>query len=76
VSRFQDFTIPPSLHPLVRRIFEEMKTQEISKSEMARRIGIRRESIWLWERHNPQLLNLEAAGTVLGLKLKWVRDTR
>ena len=63
-------TVPQHAHPLVRRLFAEMRRQRASTAVVAERAGlISRMTLCGWRHHTPTLDNLEAALNVLGLKL-------
>ena len=62
--------LPEHTHPLVRRLFDEMNKQMTTCEEVAARVGVHHETVGKWRRrHPPDLLNLDAAYTALGLEL-------
>lgn len=69
LHRYRRATVPPNVHPLVRRLFEEMRRQRVSPRDVAIRAGLGTSSVFNWRRHTPTLANLEAALNVLGLRL-------
>ena len=62
-------TVPQHAHPLVRRLFAEMRRQRASAAVVAARAGISERTLKGWRHHAPTLQNLDAALNVLGLKL-------
>lgn len=65
-------------HPLVRRFFELVNCRQMTIAAIARRSGVRRNSIFKWRESTPTLPSLEAALNVLGYRLAIVplEDTR
>lgn len=64
----------PKAHPIVQALFKEARYQQVGLSEIAEATGVARETIQNWGlRSSPMLVNVEAAGAFLGLKLVWRR---
>ncbi len=63
-------TLTDGMHPLTRRLFEEVNDQCATIDEIAKRSGVNRHTFsrWRWKTH-PRLDNLQAALNVLGLEL-------
>lgn len=67
---FRRLLPPEGAHPLVRRLFEEMNHQQIGILDMSERSGVNKNTINDWKRRSmPQVHNLEACFTVLGLRM-------
>lgn len=67
---------PPSAHPLVRRLYEEMRRQKMGVTDLAERTGVHRKTICRWRRdRSPNLVNVEACLNAFGLELA-VRQKR
>jgi DNA-binding phage protein len=67
---FRRLSIPDKAHPLVRRLFEEMNEQCIGIMDLADRAGISRYTLKGWRKnHSPEINNLEACYSVLGMAL-------
>lgn len=74
---FRRLSLPDNSHPLVRRLFEEMNHQQIGILDMSKRSGVNKNTINDWKRRSvPQVHNLEACFTVLGLKLTIAKGER
>jgi DNA-binding phage protein len=70
MRKFRPLNIPSKAHPLVRRMFEEMNYQRIGVLDMSDKTGVNKNTINDWKnRSNPQVQNLEACFTALGLQL-------
>lgn len=71
---FRRLTVPVRAHPLVRKLFEEMNRQQIGMLDPAERSGINKNTINDWKNRSvPQVHNLAACFTVLGLELTATR---
>lgn len=67
---FRRITVPTCVHPLVRKLFEEMNRQQIGMLDMAERTGIGHSTMKHWKTMcAPSLANLEACYNVLGMKI-------
>ena len=67
---FRKVGVPTNVHPLVRRLFEEMNYQRIGVLDLAERSGVNKNTIKDWKnRSMPRLDNIDACYNVLGLKL-------
>jgi DNA-binding phage protein len=74
MRQFRRLTVPDRAHPLVRRMFEEMNYQRIGMVDLAERSGVNKNTIKDWkDRSVPQVHNLAACFTVLGLELTVAR---
>lgn len=63
-------TVPARAHPLVKRIFAEMRRQGVTYVELGERSGLARETLTAWRVRNiPDLTSLEAVLGALGLKI-------
>lgn len=61
---------PAHAHPLVRRLFAEMKRQRVSVRELAARTGMTDQTIYYWRTAKaPSVPNIEAAFNALGFDL-------
>lgn len=70
MRQFRRLTVPDHAHPLVRRLFVEMNRQQIGMLDLADRSGVNKNTINDWKRRSiPQVHNLAACLTVLGLEL-------
>jgi transposase-like protein len=77
VRQFRRLSVPSRAHPLVRHLYEEMNHQQIGILDMSQRSGINKNTINDWKRRSiPQVHNLEACFSVLGLKLTIVKSER
>ena len=77
MRQFRRLSVPSRAHPLVRRLFEEMNHQRIGILDMSQRSGINKNTINDWKRRSiPQVHNLEACFSVLGLKMTTVKSER
>jgi hypothetical protein len=62
--------VPVNVHPLVRRLFEEMNREQIGILDMSKRSGVNKNTLNDWKaRSNPQIQNLDACFAVLGMEL-------
>lgn len=62
--------VPLHTHPLVRRLFQELNSQNTTITEIAERAGFRRGTISDWRyRQEPRISDLDAVLNVLGLQL-------
>lgn len=69
-ERYTRVSIPERCHPLVRKLFEEMREQQIGVLDMAARSGINPNTLKDWRtRTMPRVADLEACFNVLGLSL-------
>lgn len=60
-------------HPLARDLFHKMNEQRASITDVAERAGISLATMVKWkQRHSPNIETLEAAGNVLGYRLRWI----
>lgn len=67
--------VAPHAHPLARELFEEARRQQAAITDVAERAGISLATLVKWKyRHSPVVPTLEAAGNVLGMRLKWSRQ--
>ena len=67
---FHPLKVPVNVHPLVRRLFEEMNREQIGILDMAKRSGVNKNTLNDWKaRSNPQIQNLDACFAVLGMEL-------
>lgn len=67
---FRRLTIPKHVDPLVIRLFEEMRTQQIGVLDMAEKSGVSHDTLKNWRHHsNPRLPDIRACFDVLGLRL-------
>lgn len=74
---FRRLSLPDNSHPLVRRLFEEMNHQQIGILDMSKRSGVNKNTINDWKRSSvPQVHNLEACFSVLGLRLTIAKGER
>jgi len=56
-------------------LFEEARRQQAAITDVAERAGISLATLVKWKyRHSPVVPTLEAAGNVLGMRLKWSRQ--
>ena len=70
MRHFHPLKVPVNVHPLVRRLFEEMNRAQIGILDMSKRSGVNKNTLNDWKaRSNPQVQNLDACFAVLGLKL-------
>ena len=68
---FRNLTIPENVHPLVKRLFEEMNREQIGILDMAARSGVNKNTLNDWKsRSAPQIQNLDACFAVLGMRLE------
>lgn len=66
--------IPQKCHPLIRRMFEIMNSEQVMISEVAPRAGVCRHTFNIWrKRQSPRLFDFEAALNALGYELRIVR---
>lgn len=66
--------IPDHVHPLIRRLFCEMSSQQIGVVEMAEKSGIHKDTFRRWrDKSEPRLSDLDACFNVLGYELT-IRD--
>jgi len=74
----KQYQVPYDCHPVVTKLFEEMRTQKCTYKMMKERSGIDTHTLRAWRtRTIPTIDNLEACLNVLGLTLttkKRVRD--
>lgn len=69
--RFRTHTIPEKAHPLVKRLFTEMNTREVTMLRLSIDSGVSIRAIDTWRRsHTPNLVSLEACFNALGLSLQ------
>lgn len=67
---FRRLAVPENVHPLVKRLFEEMNHQQLGILDMSKRSGINKNTINDWKRRSvPQVHNLAACFSVLGMEL-------
>jgi len=72
---FRKLIVPENVHPLVRRLFEEMNYQQIGILDMADRSGINKNTINDWKKRSvPNAANLSACYAVLGMELSLSRN--
>lgn len=72
---FRKLIVPENVHPLVRRLFEEMNYQQIGILDMADRSGINKNTINDWKKRSvPNVANLSACYAVLGMELSLSRN--
>ncbi|MET3648052.1 hypothetical protein [Phyllobacterium ifriqiyense] len=65
--------IPQHAHPLVRRFFSELNSQQTTLTEVAERGGIHRATMSDWRYSRcPTIANFNAALNVIGFELKIV----
>ncbi|MEN9717596.1 MAG: hypothetical protein RIQ99_474 [Pseudomonadota bacterium] len=70
IDRFRKHSIPLHAHPLVRKLFAEMNSQEFSITKLQDRTGIKKDTIMRWRSKNtPRIGDLEACFNVLGKTL-------
>ena len=70
MRQFKRLSVPQNVHPLVKRLFEEMNKEQIGMLDMSERTGVSKDTIFAWKRRAvPNIVNLEACFTVLGKKL-------
>lgn len=70
MRHFHPLKVPVNVHPLVRRLFEEMNREQIGILDMAKRSGVNKNTLTDWKaRSNPQIQNLDACFAVLGMEL-------
>lgn len=63
-------TEPAHVHPLVRRLFAEMKAQGVSVPDLAAKAGVTDQTIYYWRTAKaPSVPNLVAAFNALGFDL-------
>lgn len=75
MRQFRRLTVPTRAHPLVRRLYEEMNHQQLGLLDLAERSGVNKNTIKDWkDRTLPQVHNLAACFTVLGLELTVARQ--
>jgi len=69
---FKPVDVPESgVHPLVRRVFEEMNHQKMSTLELAVTAGLSASGIKQWRyRRSPRLDHIEACLNVLGYEIR------
>lgn len=77
MRRFRTLRIPERVHPLVRRLYEEMNHQRIGIRDLADRAGVSHQTIENWRRSNmPQIDTIDAAFQVLGMRLTAVHGSQ
>ena len=70
MRHFHPLKVPVNVHPLVRRLFEEMNREQIGILDMSKRSGVNKNTLNDWKaRSNPQIQNLDACFAVLGMEL-------
>lgn len=70
MRHFHPLKVPVNVHPLVRRLFEEMNREQIGILDMAKRSGVSPNTLNDWKRRsNPQIQNLDACYAVLKMEL-------
>lgn len=68
---FRRMYVPTNVHPLVKRLFEEMNYQQIGMLDVAERSGVSKNTITDWKRRSvPQVHNLVACLAVVGLEVE------
>ena len=68
--RLRQHTVPDHAHPLVRLLFEELRTQQIPMYDLCRRSGLSINTVINWRSSNaPGLINIEAALNAVGYDL-------
>lgn len=74
---FRSLAVPENVHPLVKRLFEEMNREQIGILDMSKRSGVNKNTLNDWKRRSaPQIQNLDACFAVLGMEIsvRWKRD--
>lgn len=69
-GRYKRVSVPDSAHPLVKRLFAEMASQQCTLTVMSDRSGVNINTLKNWRtRTAPLVENIEACLNVLGLEL-------
>ena len=58
--------IPKHCHPLVRKLFEKMRDERITKYDVAERAGYSDQTLRDWNRSTPRLDTFVACANVIG----------
>lgn len=67
---YRKHSVPENVHPLVRKLFEEMNREQIGVVDMAERSGVNKNTINDWKKRSvPNIVNLDACFSVLGKKI-------
>lgn len=67
---YRKHSVPENVHPLVKRLFEEMNKEQIGVLDMAERSGVNKNTINDWKKRSvPNIVNLDACFSVLGRKV-------
>lgn len=75
--RLRQHTVPPHTHPLVRLLFQELRTRQIPMHDLCRRSGLSINTVINWRAANtPNLINIEAALNAIGYNLVAVPSNR
>jgi hypothetical protein len=68
--RLRQHTVPPHTHPLVRLLFQELRTRQIPMHDLCSRSGLSINTVINWRAANtPNLINIEAALNAIGYDL-------
>lgn len=77
MRRFRKHMVPSNVHPLVRKLFEDMNREQIGILDMSERSGVNKNTINDWKKRSvPNIANLDACFSVLGRKLHVYTDSR
>ena len=75
--RLRQHTVPAHAHPLVRLLFQELRTKQIPMHDLCRRSGLSINTVINWRAANaPNLTNIEAALNAIGYDLVAVPSNR
>ena len=75
--RLRQHTVPVHTHPLVRLLFQELRTRQIPMNDLCRRSGLSINTVINWRSSNaPSLINIEAALNAVGYDLVAVPSNR
>lgn len=70
MRRFRKHSVPQNVHPLVKKLFEQMNQEQIGVLDMSERSGVNKNTINDWKKRSvPNIANLDACFMVLGKKL-------
>jgi hypothetical protein len=68
---FRSHTVPDHVHPLVKRLFEEMNAKEMTLGALEEKSGVSQHCFHNWrKRTSPRIGDLEACFNALGLRLE------
>jgi DNA-binding phage protein len=70
MAHFRSYKIPERAHPLVKQIYREMQSRQITIEAVVNATGVSRGCFKSWrDKANPQLGSLEAIATYLGFDI-------